>query len=165
MTTDFNNAGLTDTQIAVYETSSTCDDLISLVEVACSTDGGTINNDQAVLNLDNLNPGQTYYVQIDQGSNSSSGVFGIEINETLSITDSEEIEFDYYPNPVTNQLTIEASVRLDQMTIYDVNGREIKSFSVGDNRKVINMSGLQAGIYFVNIITRKSNKIISVIKK
>ena len=165
VTTDFNNAGLTDTQVAVYETSGTCDDLVSLVEVGCAVNGGTIDNDQAVLSLDNLNPGQTYYVQVDQGAGSASGTFGIQVNETLSDTSFDKVTFDHYPNPVTSRITIESSIKFDKVTIFDMNGKSIRTKQVNAKQAMIDMNALQAGVYFLHVEAEGNSKVLRVIKQ
>ena len=53
------------------------------------------------------------------------------------------------PNPVQNVLGINANIDIDNMQVFDSNGRSI--FTVNGNEKTIDVSGLQTGIYFLRL--------------
>ncbi len=78
-------------------------------------------------------------------------------------------EVKVYPIPVEDELTIiweERSNDIVQISIVDVRGTTIimEEKSAGINR-VINMSGLDAGVYFVNITSGEDTVVKKVIKK
>ncbi|RRO25902.1 fibronectin type III domain-containing protein, partial [Flavobacteriaceae bacterium 14752] len=123
ITTDFTGSSLTDSEFAVYQSSSTCDDFTALVEIACATDGGSSNSDSAELLLDNLNPGDTYYIQVDSGSNSAAGDFGIEVNTSLSDVTFSKTNFKYYPNPVSTTLTIDSANPIESVKVFNILGK------------------------------------------
>jgi len=84
VTTDIAGATLTDTEIAVYQEPSDCTDLTTLgAELGCDQDGGDPAgiDFNSVLNLTDLTPGDTYYVQVDQWGTATPGDFGIEVRE------------------------------------------------------------------------------------
>lgn len=62
---------------------------------------------------------------------------------------------DLYPNPAKNELFIKkaSSVNLENVIIYDVNGRLISKHDASNTSGVqtISLSGLSKGLYFVNI--------------
>jgi len=59
-----------------------------------------------------------------------------------------------YPNPVKNTIRIQTSSKIEQIIIYDVNGRLLKQLS--NPLEEINISDLANGIYFVKIFTQES---------
>lgn len=60
-----------------------------------------------------------------------------------------------YPNPGQNNLTIanSTSFKLDQLAIYDVSGRLIKTIDLGDmqQERTIDVSNLSSGVYLLQI--------------
>ena len=60
-----------------------------------------------------------------------------------------------YPNPTNNYLHIEVSdnTQIENLHIYDINGVVVKTFN--EKEKVLNLSDLVSGIYFVRLETNK----------
>jgi len=88
--TDFAGSGLQDTQLALYELpNGDCTNLSDLVEIACNDDAFPVpvfTNFNATIPTVPVNPGQTYYVQVDSYNDGNSydppeGNFCIVINE------------------------------------------------------------------------------------
>lgn len=76
----------------------------------------------------------------------------------LSIDEHARYEFALYPNPSTGQFAIRYSGNLSGLpigiSVYDSVGRSIKNFAFNDsslNDEIINLSGLQSGVYFVSL--------------
>lgn len=72
------------------------------------------------------------------------------ISGTLSSNDFSLSSISVYPNPVTNVLNISNSnnIEIKNISITDINGRVIKNQT---SLTQINVSDLNAGVYFVNI--------------
>jgi hypothetical protein len=72
----------------------------------------------------------------------------------VSINEIEEIDFDIYPNPVTDYLYIKnpGNEKLQDMSfvLFDTNGRIIEQNKFPANGRV-NLSGLDNGLYFIEI--------------
>lgn len=76
--------------------------------------------------------------------------------ETLSTPRfSSEIYVSIYPNPAKDILTIEANSGIQNLNLYDIQGRLIQSMDSSENAHDIQLdvSKLSQGIYFVNIKT------------
>lgn len=58
--------------------------------------------------------------------------------------------FSIYPNPVKDILTIEGIAPNTQLIITDLTGKTILSTTVKSNKESIDVSGLPAGVYFIN---------------
>lgn len=76
---------------------------------------------------------------IAAGDKGSVGIESAVVANTLSL----------YPNPATNNLTINFTEKADIVKIYSVEGREMKSFVPSSLSETINISDLQRGVYFV----------------
>ena len=61
--------------------------------------------------------------------------------------------FNIYPNPVGNELFITAELNVEEISVYDVYGRQAMNQQVNEStrQQVINVADLKAGIYFVKI--------------
>ena len=59
-----------------------------------------------------------------------------------------------YPNPVSNKLYIEKDVSVGAVSLYDINGKKIKSWNGQKNQ--YDLSFLKNGIYFIEIVTENN---------
>lgn len=71
-----------------------------------------------------------------------------------------------YPNPATDNFTIDLNKKNDLptlITIYDLTGKALKTYTCLNNRMMINRDGLQSGLYFITIVAdgrSYTNKIV-----
>lgn len=72
-------------------------------------------------------------------------ITGLENNLELSS------KVEIYPNPTSHQLTIDTKLDLSEITIIDITGKSIKS--IKENTKVVNVTSLSNGIYFIKLVT------------
>nr|WP_297309092.1 choice-of-anchor J domain-containing protein [uncultured Flavobacterium sp.] len=113
--------------------------------------------------------GQTIYVAFRHYG--TSDVFSMEIDdveivasETASNEEFFKENFTLYPNPVSNELNINAEngLELIEVSIFDLTGRKVKSFQ---NEKTLNVSDLASGTYIINIKTNEGTGTSKFIKK
>ncbi len=97
----------------------------------------------------------------------TNNTFGIVLDfiaEPLSVTENEFLSFKIYPNPVTYQLHIESNrSQIETATIYSISGQKIKEFSSIDS--AINVTELNKGLYFLEIISPQGKSVAKFIKK
>ena len=106
------------------------------------TDNNTFNyvvNDIAGVNqliiTNSLNNQAIYY-------NVNLSTEGVIANKSLEI----------YPNPVEDVININIKIDIDNINLYGIDGKWIQSFENNSENK-IDVSGLKAGIYFIEIRT------------
>ena len=70
----------------------------------------------------------------------------------------EEAEFGMYPNPATDQLTVEVPMQADAdvtVSVLDPAGKlaiqQHRTMSKGDNRMTLDVRALPNGVYFVQV--------------
>ncbi|MFW5751828.1 MAG: T9SS type A sorting domain-containing protein, partial [bacterium] len=56
-----------------------------------------------------------------------------------------------YPNPVSGMLTIQSSSMIQSVSIYDLGGKAVKQTTVEGGTAIIDLSGLDAGMYLVGL--------------
>jgi uncharacterized repeat protein (TIGR01451 family) len=66
---------------------------------------------------------------------------------------SKEDEINIYPNPTSNQFTIDTELEISEITIIDITGKNIRT--IKQNTKTINVADLSNGIYFIQLITEE----------
>jgi len=92
------------------------------------------------------------------GAVSTNQTFPITLSYTLSLTDfSLDTNVSVFPNPTTDSITLQTKEEFNSVIVYDINGRNIKSFN---NEKTLNVSTLQAGIYFLKTDTGLQAKFV-----
>jgi len=89
----------------------------------------------------------------------------LEFSVALSVNSNSLTSFSVYPNPATNQVSIQLnhSVEIESIQIFSISGKLVKTYSVqasGKNQN-LSVSQLVAGIYFLQV---KSGESISVQK-
>ena len=81
----------------------------------------------------------------------------LTIAAPTGVTDLPKTAFHVYPNPVSNELTIESSVKIDLTRIFNLNGQKLLEAKGTTNK--INLAKLPAGVYVLelnsgNIVSR-----------
>ena len=77
---------------------------------------------------------------------------GFTVNSTASISEVTQKSITVFPNPATNQLTIEESSQLNKVVVMDVTGKNVISLSNLTSNK-IDVSALPKGMYVIQITT------------
>src|SRR5690606_28811457 len=96
-----------------------------------------------------------YFVTNGGTTGSNSDIIAIDalsVDRPLSPPDFFRNNFALYPNPAKDVLNISAStIELSGATITDINGRVVKQQAVSGMTAQINVSELNAGVYFVSV--------------
>nr|WP_321228193.1 leucine-rich repeat domain-containing protein [uncultured Psychroserpens sp.] len=92
-----------------------------------------------------------------------TNTYTTEVAESLSTNEFSTLNTRVYPNPVDDLLTIESDAVLIAANIYDINGRAILSSQFDDTRHHIDVSHLQAGIYFLKVFSNIGNDTLKVV--
>ena len=124
-----------------------------------------MNNEQLIINnfyLDeNLPVGEYEYYVVTHYTNGCISDTSNHVVEMIGVGVKEVNELDgvsVFPNPTTGEVRIEnGELRIENVEVIDVYGRKLLSHHhiVSSSHHLINISHLQAGIYFVKITTEK----------
>ena len=102
----------------------------------------------------------------ENGKTSASVIDNISIeNNTESIIENN-ISLNIYPNPVNDKLYIVTEDEVKEVVVYDIYGRrQVTETSSHLDMTSVNVSGLNAGIYFVKINTNQGEIVKRFIKR
>ena len=116
---------------------------IKLIDVV-----GTTNPNFATYDSENNLINDPYPTAFSSGGFDLDAVGVIHNNSSAGIHNVELSLVKIFPNPVKDKLHIYTNQQINTVTLFDVNGREI----ISSSSKIIDVSNLSKGIYFVKII-------------
>jgi hypothetical protein len=86
------------------------------------------------------------------------------IEEDLSTGGFDAESFKYYPNPVTDILTVSYSNAISDVVIYNLLGQQVVSVKPNATQTQVDLSGLTAGTYLVKVTSDEVTKTVKVVK-
>ena len=84
-------------------------------------------------------------------------------NQEVSIEENEDNSIAIFPNPAKEVLNITSEKAINQIDIYDVNGKLVKSYTNVNN--TINIKDLATGVYMLNITTEDGQVSKKIVKE
>ena len=110
------------------------------------------------------------YVGAVESGGSDAWTFGWTVTldgTVLSVSDNELMpEIQVYPNPVQDNLMLNTNSNISAVAIYNTLGGKIyEDLSFDNNKKQINMSQFERGIYLVKVISDNVPQTFKIIKK
>ena len=72
-------------------------------------------------------------------------------NTVLANASFESNKFVLYPNPATNELTIESKTAIDSVSITNMLGQNVLNNTTSNAVEVVDISNLQAGVYLIKV--------------
>ncbi|ROI00403.1 T9SS C-terminal target domain-containing protein [Chryseobacterium daecheongense] len=88
-------------------------------------------------------------------------------NDVLSVNDvmaSSGSSIKYYPNPVKNALNYTGRERINEINIYDVNGKKVQAHKVNSEKGTIDVSALNDGMYIISGTAGSGTETFKIIK-
>lgn len=84
------------------------------------------------------------------------------------VREIDQLQFSVYPNPADQQITVALDNGKYQKALavmYDMTGRKVAEYSLNDNYNTLNISGLNSGMYLLQIKTENQAAIKKIIKR
>ena len=155
--------GVIDTQIALCEVDDCTNP--SVISYLASNDDMvdpcTGNTYSSYLEYCGLTAGETYHIQVD-GYDGELGVFHIQVMEPMRVEDTDDLQFESYPNPVSDRLYLKGIATGSNIELCSIMGTVISSSSYTSTG--IDTSTLPSGSYFVRVQTEGNWKTSPFIK-
>ena len=85
------------------------------------------------------------------------------IIDYLGADELSETEFEIYPNPTWDKVTVSMSMASANFVLFDENGKILQSHYI-ENGDIIDLSAYQTGVYFLRITTDNYNELKRVVK-
>lgn len=113
--------------------------------------------------------GTSFRIAFQNDGNDQYVMFLDNISVTGTLSNSEFLanKFNLYPNPSNSIVNISSNdaILIDKVEITDINGRIVKSFNADATSSTsINVSDLNAGVYFLNISSAEGLAVKKLIK-
>ena len=106
----------------------------------------------------------TYYATQTVGGCTSTSSLAVTIT-TLASVEFESVKFNYYPNPIIDQLIITADKEINSIEVYNLIGQKLMSFKPNVSETSVDFANLPSAIYLVKLNANGVSKDIKVIKK
>ena len=81
----------------------------------------------------------------------------VSMNDVFLSTDYVEVKFDVFPNPTSNEVTIETSSIKNKLILYDISGKLILVENFNSNKTRINLSNFKNGTYILELRNNNGN--------
>lgn len=137
-------------------------DCTNYTEVACGNQGETTVN--------NLQSGDFYFIFIEKYTLACRGDCDLEFAltitaHTLSTNNAVINALNYYPNPIKNELIINANTKITSVKIFNVLGEQLINTKENANNTKIDFKNQPSGIYFVKVYSNNSVEDFKVFKQ
>jgi len=115
---------------------------------------GTTDTSDTVTGFFEENVAYTLYVQSVCESGEISAFVSLDfIFEVLETSDNTIDGFEFFPNPVRDNLNISAFTELQQITVYNMVGQIVMDRQIGALNTRIDLSSLKTGIYLSQVVS------------
>jgi hypothetical protein len=113
-----------------------------------------------------LTDGASYYAKT-LSNGCYSGVFAVTVtvNITLGIGMIEKQQIEFFPVPSSDLVFINATMKINEMSLYNASGQKIKDFKTNSKNVTIDLSQLAVGVYHLKTQSSEGAKTITLIKK
>ncbi len=111
-----------------------------------------------------ISDGSTYYAVSSVGT-CNSDALAVTVVVTLGVNGFDSSNFKYYPNPVTNILTISYTNSISEVVVSNLLGQQISAVKPNVTQTDVDMSSLPNGTYLVKVTSENQTKTIKVIKQ
>ncbi|AWA29384.1 hypothetical protein HYN48_04395 [Flavobacterium magnum] len=144
----------TSVQVTWADTSGTDEWEISVSEASSSFEfSDTVT--AMTYTANSLNVGTQYKVKIRpicSGFVTTSFIeFFFTMSANLNVEDNNNIDFAFYPNPTKDIVNISAKSNIDEVLVYNIEGRLLLRKSVKSADTTIDISGFATGTYFFKL--------------
>ena len=148
-----------DSKISVF--SGSCDALVCVTGV--DEDPYCTPNYYATLKIWAV-LGTTYYIKV-HGWNNDTGIGDLTMNNsTLGFGEIELNGFEYFPNPVNDNLSLKSQNSIQSVVVYTMLGQEVMKMTPHTLDAEVNMATLSQGSYFVKVSINDASQTIRIIK-
>jgi len=97
--------------------------------------------------------------------NKPLNVDNASVSVNLSTFDFEKYQFKAYPNPVVDNLNIEANIKIEKIELFDLLGNKVKSLNLNNQNDQISLSNLSRGVYILKTNIQGNIGLQKIIKK
>lgn len=106
----------------------------------------------------------TYYATQTVDGCASAMVLAVTVEVVLGTQNFDTHSFTYYPNPVSNVLTISYSSEITSVSVVNLLGQQILTAQPNSTNAAIDLTHIASGTYLVNVTAGATSKTIKIVK-
>ena len=106
----------------------------------------------------------TYYVSQTVTGGCESDLVAVQATMSLATAGFDKANFAYYPNPVSNVLTLKYTKNISTVSVFNLLGQVISSQMVNATESQIDMSKFAAGAYLIKVTAEDATTTIKIVK-
>lgn len=91
--------------------------------------------------------------------------FTVTVEATMGVSDLNNAEISFYPNPVTDILNISSAKEIANVKIFDLSGEQVYTQNISNKNAQINLAHLATGVYIVKAESAGEMKTFKIVKK
>lgn len=85
--------------------------------------------------------------------------------EALNIEENTFGNFNFFPNPTQNEVTISSTIAVEKISIYNLLGQKVKSQTINSTTSNIDVSNLKTGVYILEVASNDQIGTFKMIKE
>ncbi len=124
-----------------------------------------LNGDDPLPVTTQLVSGNTYYAVQTIEDCSSTTALAVMVDVILGNEGFTKNSLMYYPNPVTDLLTVSHPSGINSVKVFNMLGQQVLSQEPNTSEAKINMSGIAPGTYIMNVTIGDSIKAMKIVKR
>lgn len=124
--------------------------------------------DYYVVIFSNTEPSCSFVLNIESPKECRTPTSGNPANNAENRVSDFASNFDnftFHPNPVVAELSLKAGVDIEQVEVFNILGQEVIKIRPNDTSALLDMSGMESGVYLMNVTIDDVQKTFRVIKK
>jgi len=82
----------------------------------------------------------------------------VNLGDVVGLNEFGEKYTKIYPNPASNNVTVESASIIKHINIYDLNGRKVYTVALDQNDVNLNIESLNKGVYMIQIETENGTR-------
>lgn len=96
---------------------------------------------------------------------SDTKYLSFDVAPTYLAPDKMREKVNVFPNPVTDEISVESEELILKLVLYDLNGKVVRQSLAMTSASKLEVSGLPSGNYILQVVTPESSVIKKIIKK
>ena len=109
--------------------------------------------------------GTTYYAAQTIDDNQSANRLAVTAKKTLGLNDLKANKLTYYPNPVTDVFTLNNSVNITAVNVYNTLGQVVINQKTNSASVQLNLQTLTGGVYIVKVTSGLNTQSFKIVKR
>jgi hypothetical protein len=87
------------------------------------------------------------------------------VNTVLGVENFTQLDFDYFPNPTKDNITVNANSTIKSIQLCDMQGRVLMTQTTDATQAILDISNYSNGIYFLKVNSDKGEKAKKIVKE